>query len=89
VKDSSWVERSCFRVSIFVSMVECIFLLMVVILALSFRTSFWASEKSNDKVLRWASRSWLWVWAMMKGGTRKGWVGPHRKGVMGEGYHDD
>jgi hypothetical protein len=36
-----------------------------------------------------ASRSWLWVWAMMKGGNRKGWVGPHIKWVMGEGYHDD
>jgi hypothetical protein len=65
------------------------FLLMVVILALSFRTSFWVSVKSEDKVLKWASRSWLWVWAMMKGGKRRGWVGPHKKWVMGEGYHDD
>jgi hypothetical protein len=53
-------------------MVEGIFLLMVVILALSCCTSFWASKKSDDKVLRWASRSWLRVWAMMKGETRKG-----------------
>jgi hypothetical protein len=52
-------------------------------------TSYWVSMKEEDKELKWASRSWLRVWAMMKGGNGKGWVGPHRKGVMGEGYHDD
>jgi aromatic ring-cleaving dioxygenase len=25
---------------------------------------------------------------MMKGGTREGQVGPHKKSVMGEGYHN-
>jgi hypothetical protein len=36
---------------------ELILLLMVVILALICCTYFWASVKSNDKVLRWDSRS--------------------------------
>jgi hypothetical protein len=32
--------------------------------------------------------SWLQVWSMMKGGTKKGLVGQYRKWVMGEGYHE-
>jgi hypothetical protein len=62
---------------------------MVVILALSFRTSFWVSEKSDDKVLRWNSRSWLMGVGHDERGNQKGRVGPHKKWVMGEGYHDD
>jgi hypothetical protein len=80
---------SCFRASILASMVECMEELMVEILALICCNSFWVMERSDDKVLKHDSRSWLWVWAMVKGGTGRGWVGPHRKGVMGEGYHDD
>jgi hypothetical protein len=52
-------------------------------------TSCWVSVKVEDKELKRASKSWLRVWAMMKGENEKGWVGPHRKWVMGEGYHDD
>jgi hypothetical protein len=39
----------------------------------------------KGQVLRWASRSWLWVWAMMKGETRKGRVGPHKNGLWVKG----
>jgi hypothetical protein len=35
------------------------------------------------------SKSWLQVWAMMMGEDREGWVGPHKKWVMSEVYHDD
>jgi hypothetical protein len=45
--------------------------------------------KVEDKEFKRASKSCLGVWAMMKGGNENGWVGPHKKGVMGEGYHDD
>jgi hypothetical protein len=45
--------------------------------------------KVEDNELKWASKSWLLVWAMMKGEKRNVRVGPHRKWVMGEGYHDD
>jgi hypothetical protein len=86
VKDASWVDRSRFMVSIFVSMEECMFLLIVTILALSCRTSCWVSVKAEDKELKRDSKSWLRVWTMMKGENIKGRVGPHRKGVMGERY---
>jgi hypothetical protein len=36
-------------------------------LALSCFTSFWVSRRLDCKVLKRASRSWLWVWAMRKG----------------------
>jgi hypothetical protein len=49
----------------------------------------WVSVKVEDKELKWDSESWLRVWAMMKRENGKGRVGPHRKGVMGEGYHGD
>jgi hypothetical protein len=56
-------------------------------IGIDFRTSFWVMEKSDDKVLRCDSRSWLWVWAMVKGGTGKGvWVHTEKglwvKGIM-------
>jgi hypothetical protein len=74
--NSMWAERSFimsyFRSSILASMVECMEELMVEILALIFRNSFWVMERSDDKALKCDSRSWLWVWAMVKGGHRKG-----------------
>jgi hypothetical protein len=74
VKDAHWVERSYLMVSILVPKEECMFLLMVTILALSCPTSFWVSVKAEDKELKWSSKSWLRVWAMMKGKTeRHGW----------------
>jgi hypothetical protein len=36
-----------------------------------------------------ASKSWLWVWDMMAREHKKWQVGPHRKWVMGEVYHND
>jgi hypothetical protein len=57
------------------------------ILALIFHTSCWVSVKLECKVLKRASKFWLWVWAMMTREHEKGWVGPHRKWVMGEVYH--
>jgi hypothetical protein len=65
------------------------FLLMVATLALSCLTSCWVSVKLEYKELKRASKSWLWVWAMMKRENDKGWVGPHKKWVMGEVYHND
>ena len=47
-------------------MEECMFLLMVEKLALSCLTSCWVFVKLEDKELMRASKSWLWVWAMMK-----------------------
>jgi hypothetical protein len=35
--------------------------------------------KSDDKVLRHDSRSWPWVWAMVKGGHMKGVGGSTQK----------
>jgi hypothetical protein len=76
-------------VSIFVLMEECMFVLMLKKLALNCFTSCWVSMKLEDKVLKQASKSWLWVWAMMKREEKKGRVGPHRKWVMAEVYLDD
>jgi hypothetical protein len=50
------------------------FLLMVEILALSCLTSYWIFVKSDCKVLKRASKSWLRVWAMMmREPKRRGW----------------
>jgi hypothetical protein len=71
------------------SIEECMFLLMVENLALNLHTSYRVSVKLEDKELKRASKSWLQVWAMMKRENENGRVGPHRKWVMGEVYHDD
>jgi hypothetical protein len=59
------------------------------ILALSCSTSYWVSVKLECKVLKRASKSWLLVWAMMTREHEKGQVGPHKKWVMGEVYHNN
>jgi predicted thioredoxin/glutaredoxin len=81
-KDSILLSMSYFRASILDSMVELMDELMVELLALSCRNSFWVVEKSDDNVLKRASRSYMRVWAMVKGGTGRVQVGLHRKGVM-------
>jgi len=40
-------------------------------IALSCFTSFWVSRKLDCKVLKQASRSWLWVWAMRMGALKR------------------
>jgi hypothetical protein len=70
-------------------MEECMFLLMVAILALSCLISCWVYEKLECKVLKQASKSWLRVWAMMMKEHEKGQVGPHKKWVMGEVYYNN
>jgi hypothetical protein len=76
-------------VSILASMEEWIFLLMVATLAMSCLTSCWVSVKLDYKELKRASKSCLQVWVMMKRENEKGRVGPNKKWVMGELYHDD
>ena len=78
-----------FKASISVSMVECMEELMVEIMTLICRISFWVVERSYDKVLKCASRYWLQVWAMVKVGHEKGVGGSTQKGVMRDGYHDN
>jgi hypothetical protein len=48
---------------------------MEAIVALSFFTSFWVSRKPDCKLLKRASRSWLWVWAMRMGELKRGGQG--------------
>ena len=81
--------RSALSSSVEVAMEECMFLFMVAILALICLTSCWVSMKLEYKDLKQASNSWLQLWAMMKREHEKGWVGPHKKWVMGEVYHND
>jgi hypothetical protein len=45
---------------------------MEAIVALSCFTSFWVSRKPDCKVLKQASRSWLWVWAMRMDELKRG-----------------
>jgi hypothetical protein len=54
------------------AMEESMFLLMVEILALSYLTSCWVSMKLDCKVLKRASKSWLWVWVMMTRELKRG-----------------
>jgi hypothetical protein len=44
-------------------------------IALSYFTSFWLSRRPDCKVLKRASRSWLWVWAMRMGELKRGGQG--------------
>jgi hypothetical protein len=53
-------------------MEECIFLLMVAILALSCLTSCHVSMKLESKVLNKSSKSWLQVWAIMMREPKRG-----------------
>jgi hypothetical protein len=46
--------------------------LMVTTLALRCFTSCWVSMRPDCKVLKRASKSWLWVWAMRMGELKRG-----------------
>ena len=73
---SSWVVISCLTSSIedymVVFMVALMDESMEAIVALSCFTSFWVSRKPDCMVLKRASRSWLWVWAMRMGELKRG-----------------
>jgi hypothetical protein len=55
-----------------VFMVVLMDVLMEATIALSCFTSFWVLRKPDCKVLKRASRSWLWVWAMRMGELKRG-----------------
>jgi hypothetical protein len=49
--------------------------LMETILALRCFTSYWVSVRLDCKVLKHASKSWLWVWAMRTREPKRGGLG--------------
>ena len=59
---------------------------MVAMLEVSSEIYFLDFSLTLSKAVTRLSKSWLRVWAIGEG---KGQVGPHRKGVTSEGYHDD